>query len=29
VIKSGQDDAEMTQAISADQGPDLGLSSSR
>lgn len=26
VIKSGQDDAKMTQAISAGQGPDLGLS---
>jgi multiple sugar transport system substrate-binding protein len=25
-IKSGQDDAKMTQAISAGQGPDLGLS---
>ena len=26
VIKDGQDDAKMTQAISAGQGPDLGLS---
>jgi multiple sugar transport system substrate-binding protein len=26
VIKSGQDDAKMTQAISAGQGPELGLS---
>src|SRR3954454_13791708 len=26
VIKDGQDDSKMTQAISAGQGPDLGLS---
>ncbi|MFL6110384.1 MAG: extracellular solute-binding protein, partial [Catenulispora sp.] len=26
IVKSGQDDSKMTQAISAGQGPDVGLS---